>query len=231
MIVKQVLNFTPHDVVVYNRAGTNVMYAYKSSGSARVQNTTEDAGMIFGSKIRKRVEVKICGLPEPQPNTVYIVSHIVAHLLAGKRNDLIVPDNELAIRDSNNQEVLGVRGFITYGDATFEISTAATFRTVYQTAPICKGADLVDINALYIYYKQIVQAGGEWPEIDEIKEWSKVTIDEIANRLCEKGKLSKNLSISEQNTIATNFLYSQSEVVLAQGRFYFVKNLRLDKEK
>lgn len=76
------INYTPHTIVLNNGI------SYPSQGIARVtssfSNFNDDniCSVIYGD---------VQGLPDPKPNTKYIVSNIVLSALKGKRNDLVAP--------------------------------------------------------------------------------------------------------------------------------------------
>lgn len=76
------INLTPHAVVLNN--GTN----YPSQGIARISNsfTTFD-----DNNICNVVYGDIQGLPDPQPDTIYIVSALVLSALKDKRTDIVAP--------------------------------------------------------------------------------------------------------------------------------------------
>lgn len=108
-----IINLTPHDVHIYDAEGKNVIATYPASGTvARVKSMTEIVGEVNGVAIAKSTFGEIEGLPDPQPDTKYIVSLLVLQAAAGKRDDLIGPDTGpgSVVRDENGQ-IIGVRRF------------------------------------------------------------------------------------------------------------------------
>jgi len=110
------VNLTPHEVVVFDSTGQNIILRIPPSGQvARVSVASEVVGEVNGIPIRKTVYGDILDLPEPRSNTIYIVSTIV--LIAAKekgiyRRDLIAPDTnpDSVIRDPQGR-VIGVKYF------------------------------------------------------------------------------------------------------------------------
>ena len=94
-------NFTPHDVVLNN--GT----VYPSIGIARVKDsfTAFDANGICNVSYGD-----VEGLPEPEKDTMYIVSSMVKE--ASKRMDLVAPatGHPDAVRDKGH--IVSVPGFV-----------------------------------------------------------------------------------------------------------------------
>jgi len=80
---------------------------------ARVSATAQQVGTItidgFDFPVVKTVFGEVTGLPEPQEDTVYIVSTLVLSAVQG-RKDVVAPNTGAAIRDSEGR-VVGVPGF------------------------------------------------------------------------------------------------------------------------
>ncbi len=80
---------------------------------ARVSATAQQVGTItidgFDFPVVKTVFGEVTGLPEPQEDTVYIVSTLVLSAVQG-RNDLVAPNTGAAIRDADGK-IVGVPGF------------------------------------------------------------------------------------------------------------------------
>lgn len=99
----QLINLTPHPVNIAGRV-------IPPSGTvARVSETAEPAGDVDGIPV---VQVSLgtpTGLPDPAPDTAYIVSPIVAQS-ARHRADLLCPDTgpDSVIRDANGA-IVGVK--------------------------------------------------------------------------------------------------------------------------
>lgn len=107
----KLINLTPHKVVVMND-DRNILHVINPSGIvARVKMDRVLDGNIDGIPIFKVKFTDVVDVPAPQKDTFFIVSNIVAQALKGKRNDLIVPDTALAIRDADGR-IIGVKGFI-----------------------------------------------------------------------------------------------------------------------
>lgn len=226
MIVRCIKNLTPHRVTIYDTCGVRVKAIYESVGVARVISEGKPAGIVYGIPVRRISGTVVEGLPDKEEGTVYIVSSYVAATLKDERDDLVSPDSSTAVFNVN-KEVIGVRRFVTYSDCNFEISNVASFLSVYKKTNICRNIKLQELNSLYVYYKQIVEAGGEWPGIEEVNEWSKITVDELGIALRDKEKITTDMSICQQNEIIISYLYSHAEVVLESGRVFIAKALRV----
>jgi len=112
------VNLTPHEVVVYDQEGREIVLRIPPSGKvARVTSTTRVVGEVNGIPVRRVEYGSIVDLPEPQENTIYIVSTLVLLALKEKgvaRNDIVSPDTntDSVIRDSQGR-VIGVKYFQT----------------------------------------------------------------------------------------------------------------------
>ena len=108
-----IINLTPHDVHIYDETGKTIIRTYPASGTvARVRSTTEIVGEVDGIEIARTTFGEIEGLPDPQPDTKYIVSLLVLQAVGGKRDDLLGPDTGpgSVVRDESGQ-IIGVRRF------------------------------------------------------------------------------------------------------------------------
>jgi hypothetical protein len=118
------VNLTPHEVVIYDQNNNVILRIPPSGQVARVSQSEELVGYINGIPIYSLKYSDIQGLPEPQENTVYIVSQLVLQALkalkekgiARARDDVIAPNTgpteNGAVRDSQGR-IVGVRSFIT----------------------------------------------------------------------------------------------------------------------
>lgn len=103
----KILNYTPHKVVV---SFNSIPDIFESVGVARVAEKNIDIHGGFRPCVRKTY-VGIEGLPEPAPNTWYIVSLVVFQ--NSDRKDLLCPDTGLdsAIRDGKGR-IIAVQRFM-----------------------------------------------------------------------------------------------------------------------
>lgn len=72
MVVRKILNYTPHVVTIYR--GERVLHSYPSLGCARVVTKEEKSASIFGIPIKQITDRDVEGLPAPEEGTIYIVS-------------------------------------------------------------------------------------------------------------------------------------------------------------
>jgi len=104
----KIVNLTPHDIHIVGNAG-NVIRTYPASGEvARVAMKTEHVGQLpDGTPLTRSVADmdNVTGLPEPQDDTMYIVSLFTKSALPS-RTDLLVPNE--AVRDEAGR-IVGVQ--------------------------------------------------------------------------------------------------------------------------
>jgi len=111
----RLINLTPHEITVYTDRGA---VSIPPSGQvARVSVTSIEVARIGGIPINRVEYGEVEGLPEPQPNTYYIVSQLVLQALrsAGvSRQDILAPDTSpsSAVRDSEGR-IIGVKALLT----------------------------------------------------------------------------------------------------------------------
>ena len=118
------VNLTPHPVVVVGEECPSkveskeelekyIVATIPPSGEvARVATSKEKIAEIDGIPVYRTRFGEVYGLPEPEPNTVYIVSILVLQAVAGKRTDVVAPDTSPsgAVRDKDGR-IVAVRGF------------------------------------------------------------------------------------------------------------------------
>ena len=103
--MKQILNFTPHNLNVVDING--VTQQLPSVGVARLATSTVSVNPINGFGVVATAFADVTGLPDPVSGTYYVVSRLVFSPCPG-RLDVLCP-GEL-IRDSAGN-VVGCKGF------------------------------------------------------------------------------------------------------------------------
>ena len=93
------VNLTPHDVVVFDREG-NEMILPASGFVARCDSRTETIGEVNGIPITRTVLGSVNGLPDPADGIVYIVSRACAERVP-EREDVFFPAG--AVRDGGGR--------------------------------------------------------------------------------------------------------------------------------
>jgi len=120
------INLTPHPINLVDPATNKVFLTIPPSGKvARVKTMQKTVktidfdlnGYLTSVDIKKTEYGEIENLPEPQPNTIYIVSTIVLVALRDKgikRDDIVAPDTtpNSVVRDEKGN-IIGVKGFQT----------------------------------------------------------------------------------------------------------------------
>lgn len=108
MSYMNIVNLTPHALNLVTDSGT--VNIPPSGTVARVSVTRDSAGTVTIDGVtvplsRTTYDV-VTDLPDPAPDTLYVVSSLVATAARG-RNDLVVPDD--LIRDDQGR-IIGARG-------------------------------------------------------------------------------------------------------------------------
>jgi len=106
----KVINLTPHDVVIVDDSGKDIKLYLASGQVARVNTQAEPIGEIDGIQVVRTKNGDVDGLPVKQPDTVYLVSLVVAQALRDSRTDVYVPDTGpgSVVRDDKGQ-IIGVK--------------------------------------------------------------------------------------------------------------------------
>lgn len=100
----KILNYMPHTLNIETPDGERI--AIESSGVARCAVKNVQVGDVDGIPVVTAEFGEIVGLPDPQENTVYVVSMLVAS--RANRPDVLSPDSgPTAIRE--NGQVVAVR--------------------------------------------------------------------------------------------------------------------------
>ena len=105
----KIINLTPHSVRILD-SDNNVVREYKSEGVIRLSEKRSKITEIDGIALFQKT-FGTTDLPEPQPNTYYIVSSLVAQMFPN-RKDLLIPDQ--IVRDKDGR-IIGCRSFSIFG--------------------------------------------------------------------------------------------------------------------
>lgn len=100
---KKIINLTPHTVNIL--IGDKQINIEPSGTVARCDVERTTVGSINGIPLTQNRFGKVTGLPEPQKDTVYIVSALVANACK-ERDDLVIPDE--TVRDGQGR-IIGCR--------------------------------------------------------------------------------------------------------------------------
>jgi hypothetical protein len=103
------INLTPHEISLANQAG-EIVLTVPSTGNCRVATTQRIVGDVDGFPINKTTYGAVEGLPEPELDTVYVVSILVAQQVP-ERSDVVAPDTGATCVRENGQ-IKAVRGFV-----------------------------------------------------------------------------------------------------------------------
>lgn len=99
-----IVNCTPHAINIMDSEGKEILTLEPSGICPRCSVERKKVGDINGIPINKSVFGDVYDLPSPQPDTIYIVSRVVAE--AARREDLYIVDD--AVRDENGR-IIGCR--------------------------------------------------------------------------------------------------------------------------
>jgi hypothetical protein len=106
--MSKIVNLTPHTIKIVN-SDNEIIREYPSQGLARVSTTSEVIGEIDGIPVVRTAFSGVSGLPEPDGESVFIVSTPLA-MACRDRDDLISPDTGPSAYRVDGQ-VSGVRNF------------------------------------------------------------------------------------------------------------------------
>ena len=105
--MKKIINLTAHNVNIVCSNGD--VKTFEPSGTvARCTQTTTQIGCVNGIPLTQTSFGVVVDLPQPQEDTIFIVSRLVLNACKGVRDDLIVP-NDL-VRD-NQGNIIGCKSF------------------------------------------------------------------------------------------------------------------------
>lgn len=109
------INLTPHTLTVVDDSGNTILSVAPSGTVARVTTQQTVVGNVGGVDVVRTVFGDVDGLPDPQTNTVYIVSTLVLQALKANgvvRDDVVAPDTSPAsvVRDDAGT-IVGVKRF------------------------------------------------------------------------------------------------------------------------
>ena len=99
-----IVNCTPHPINIMDSEGKEILTLEPSGICPRCSVERKKVGDINGIPINKSAFGDVYDLPSPQPDTIYIVSRVVAE--AARREDLYIVDD--AVRDENGR-IIGCR--------------------------------------------------------------------------------------------------------------------------
>jgi hypothetical protein len=94
----KLINLTPHEIVIYNARRERVLSVPPSGLIARVRTAREKIAEHDGIEIYRTQYGEIENLPPPEPDTIFIVSGLVA--VAAKDRDDVLQPGELLRSDS-----------------------------------------------------------------------------------------------------------------------------------
>ena len=100
-------NLTPHSINILD-ADNNIVTTFPSEGIARCNKNSVKVSEWYGIPINTVKYSETTGLPDPDLNSIYIVSLIVAQANP-QRDDLLVVDD--VVRSTDGSTVLGCRAF------------------------------------------------------------------------------------------------------------------------
>lgn len=105
--MKKIINLTPHTINIVDGEGNQIQEIAPSGQTARCSVSREQVSTVNGIPVNRTVFGEVEGLPEPQADTIYIVSALVAQARPD-RNDLYIPDD--TVRDEQGR-IIGCKAF------------------------------------------------------------------------------------------------------------------------
>lgn len=109
----KLINLTPHKISFYDDNDNHIMTLLPCGVWARLVPKVKFVKRIYGIPVVKITYSEVTGLPEPQENTIYIVSQIVAQSL--RRPDVMAPDTSPdSVLRNEDGEIIGVKRLVTF---------------------------------------------------------------------------------------------------------------------
>lgn len=107
--MKIFINLTPHEINLFSTESERIFPPSGKIVRLSVEYVTGE--IVDGIPTVKRVFGEVIDLPDPQKDTYYLVSSLVADRIKG-RNDILIPDTGAsAVRDADGK-IKGVTRFI-----------------------------------------------------------------------------------------------------------------------
>ena len=101
----KLVNLTPHEITFVTESGNNLVVA-PSGEIARVTTSTKEITRLSnGIPVTETLYGEVEGLPKPEPDTLYIVSSLVAQRCK-ERRDVFIPNE--SVRDDKGR-IIGCR--------------------------------------------------------------------------------------------------------------------------
>lgn len=104
-----IVNLTPHDVLVVDDDNRVLMNIPSSDLVARLKTQPVNVGRINGVPLVKHKCISFINLPVPDPGTMFLVSSLIQQF--SSRGDLIAPDTGPSCVRDNGRNVVAIRQF------------------------------------------------------------------------------------------------------------------------
>lgn len=103
------LNLTPHPIRIFDEWGKEVLSVAPAENmrTPRVMQTNDKVGSVGGVPLYRPAFGAVANLPDPCPDTMYIVSRMVRQASSPTRTDVVCPGP--ALRDQAGN-IIGARG-------------------------------------------------------------------------------------------------------------------------
>jgi len=98
----KIVNLTPHAINFVGEDGSELFEIVSDGVVARVATESVTIGNVNGIPVKKTMFGEVDDLPEPRPNTVYIVSSLVAQRCKD-REDVFIPNE--SVRDEKGRVI------------------------------------------------------------------------------------------------------------------------------
>jgi len=103
--MKKIVNLTPHSISFIDENGNIIRIVETSGDVARLTTKTVVTGEYDGIPVTETEYGEITGLPDPTPDTIFVVSSLIAQRVP-ERDDVFIPNE--SVRD-NAGRIIGCR--------------------------------------------------------------------------------------------------------------------------
>ncbi len=128
--MKKIVNLTPHSISFIDENGNIIRIVETSGDVARLTTKTVVTGEYDGIPVTETEYGEITGLPDPTPDTIFVVSSLIAQRVP-ERDDVFIPNE--SVRD-NAGRIIGCRSlgriWLFFRGATY-LHVAPLFFSLY----------------------------------------------------------------------------------------------------
>lgn len=210
---KNIVNLTPHELVIHTDDGNPPIRVPASGQVARVTEAREHLNpVVMGVEVpvTRASYGAVEGLPEPQKNVIYVVSALVLQRVTG-RNDVFAPGP--AIRDDQGR-IIGCDG-LSAPPATQGLTVSPELLLYIENSAATSGGYHGDLGSAVAHYLGYAQSAPTDPEIAALAQAVAAWAESVTPQIVEVPETDPALEIQVEQKRHT---YNQTlEVCVSSG--------------